>query len=407
MSHPERVADRRTLLALPGVPLVFVASSLVRLSYATLVLSLLLTVQAATGSYAVAGTALGAYGVTGFAMPLKSRFLDRRGARRVLPWMSVGFAVAVLSLTRTSSPVLCCAAAVAAGVAAPPVGPTVRAAWARLTPRPPARQRVYALDAVVESALFAVGPVVASATAVTLGPASALAVTAGTHVLGSVLMSRSPLLTPVAVSAATTARPSPTRNLLGPLTRPGFAVLLLFTFGTGLANDPLEVAVVARGQEGSAVTAGLLLAVLSISAAVAGLTWGHVVGRWSPLRRASDWTVLAVLATVTALAAVVAALGSGPVLLVVALVVVGSAAAPLAVVTYTAADRLGGQDGGSEATSWVNAATNLGASLGTAGAGLLVESGGSANAFRAAAVVAGVAGAGAWVRRAQDRRRGV
>ena len=402
MSHPERVADRRTLLALPGVPLVFAASSLVRLSYATLVLSLLLTVQAATGSYAVAGTALGAYGVTSFVMPLKSRLLDRFGPRRVVPWLSVGFAVAASSLAWTSSPVLCCAAAVAAGSAAPPVGPTVRAAWARLTPEPAARQRAYSLDAVVESTLFAAGPVVATGTTVALGPAGALAVTAGTHLLGSVLMSRSPLLTPVGVSA----RPSRTRGLLGPLTRPGYAVLLLFAFGTGLANDPLEVAVVARGEQGSTVTAGLLLAVLSISAAVAGLTWGHVVSRrWFPLREASDWTVLGVLATVTAVAAAVAALGSGSGPLVVALVLVGFASAPLAVVTYTAADRLGGQDGGSEVTSWVNTATNLGASLGTAGAGLLVESHGVPSAFWAAAVVAGLAGGGAWLRRSRERPR--
>ncbi len=63
----------------------------------------------------------------------------------------------------------------------------------------------------------------------------------------------------------------------------------------------------------------------------------------------------------------------GLVWLTVALVVVGAASATLAVVIYSAADRLSALNGGSEATTWVNTATNLGASLGTAAAGLLID----------------------------------
>ncbi|MEZ0493280.1 MFS transporter [Kineococcus sp. TBRC 1896] len=411
MSHPDPVVGYRALLALPGVPLVLTAATLARLSYATFVLSLLLAVQSATGSYAAAGTALGVYGLTASTMPAKARLLDTVGARRVLPLLSTLFALALTGLAVaagggvTAVPVHVAGAAVA-GVVAPPVGPTVRAVWARLTPDPGSRQRAYGLDAVVESGLFALGPVLAAALAQTAGPALALAGTAVVHLLGGLLMAVSPLLArPGSASPAApppSRRPcSPLRRVLGPLARPGYAVLLVFTFATGLGNDPLEVAVVARGQQAGATAPGLLLAVLSVSAAAGGLAWGHLVGtaRGRRLRRASPWSVLAVLAAVTSVAAAAAALAPGVAWLVVALVVVGAAGAPLAVVVYTAADRLSGLDGGAEATTWVNTATNLGASLGTAGAGALVDAHGTASAFWAGAAVTAAAAVGAWSRR--------
>jgi len=67
--------------------------------------------------------------------------------------------------------------------------------------------------------------------------------------------------------------------------------------------------------------------------------------------------------------------------LTVTLVVVGAASAPLAVMIYTAADRLSALDGRSEATTSVNTATNLGASLGAATAGVLIDAHGISSAF--------------------------
>ncbi|MEZ0163461.1 MFS transporter [Kineococcus sp. LSe6-4] len=410
MSHPDQVVDPRALRALPGLRLVFTAATLARLSFATLVLSLLLTVQAATGSYAVAGTALGAYGIAGSTMPAKARLLDTRGPRRVLPLLSTLFALALLALALAARSGVGVAAvhvtgAAVAGLVAPPVGPTMRAVWARLTPDPAARQRAYSLDAVVESGVFAVGPVLAAVLVQAATPATALVCTAAAHLLGSSVMATSPLLTrpagraPDQPDAEPPAGSSRRRRVLGPLTRPGYPALLLFAAAVGLGNDPLEVAVVARGERaGPAVASGLLLAVLALSAAAGGLGWGRLAGtdHGRRLRDVPPWTVLAALAAVTSLAAAVAAVAPGLVWLAAALVVVGAASAPLAVVVYTAADRFGATDGGSEATSWVTTATNLGASLGTAAAGALIDVHGTAGAFWAGAAVTAVAGAGAW-----------
>jgi len=431
------VVSYRALWALPGVRLVFTAATFARLSYATLVLSLLLAVQSATGSYAVAGTALGVYGITSFTMPAKARLLDTRGPRRILPLLStlLALALTVLAVAAssgvTSEPVYFAGAA-AAGFVAPPIGPSMRAVWARLTPDPEARQRAYSLDAVVESGLYTAGPVLAATLAQAATPAAALACTATAHLLGSLVMATSPLLTRPAPSAEEppgeqrpdwpaaqvgtptfegAADPSSAaaawlRRVLGPLTRPGYAVLLVFTFTIGLGNDPLEVAVVARGQqEASAAASGLLLAVLSLSAAVGGLAWGQLIGnaRAHHLRQASPWSVLAALAALTSVAAAAAALLPGLAWLTVTLVVVGAASAPLAVVIYTAADRLSALHGKSEATTWVNTATNLGASLGTAAAGVLIDAHGISSAFWAGAAATAVAASGAWLHRLRDR----
>ena len=281
--------------------------------------------------------------------------------------------------------------------------------------------------------MFALGPVVAATLTQAATPALALAGSAFAHLLGSVVMATSPLLIRPAPPAhdhpgpqvgnppaADAGAPAPgagesafsshLRRVLGPLARPGYVAMLVFTIAVGLGNDPLEVAVVARGQQAGASTAGVLLAVLSVSAALGGLVWGQVIGsaRGARLAAVSPWSVLAALAAVTAVAASVPALMSGLAWLTVALVVVGAASAPLAVVTYTAADRFStddgaGLDGGSEATSWVNTAFNLGASLGTAGAGVLVDVYGIDSAFCAGAGVTAVAAGGAWLQRLRDR----
>lgn len=127
------------LLRHPGVLRVFTPSTIGRLFYATSSLSLLLAVQHATRSYAVAGAALGAYGLVSVTMPVKSRLIDRAGQRRVLPVLASVFAavcvtIAVAATAGVSASLLYLGLSAAVGLAAPPLGPSMRALWAALTP---------------------------------------------------------------------------------------------------------------------------------------------------------------------------------------------------------------------------------------------------------------------------------
>ena len=72
---PEAVSYA-AVLRRDGVLRAFTAATIGRLSYAMISLALLLTIQDATGSYTIAGAALGGYALTSFLMPVKSRLID-------------------------------------------------------------------------------------------------------------------------------------------------------------------------------------------------------------------------------------------------------------------------------------------------------------------------------------------
>lgn len=257
-------------------------------AYAMISLALLLTIQQATSSYAVAGFAIGGYALISFLMPLKSRLIDRFGVASVLPGLSLGFtlcviAIATLALSHIATAWPFLVLAVGTGLFAPPLGPSMRAIWSALTPEPEARRRAYSLDGVVEEVLYAVGPLL-------VGLILLVAPTPFIAVAAAVLNLTGTLAMVISRASRQHGQPHPapaaSHRWTGPITRPGFGVLLLILFGVGLAGGPLEVSLVARSEEaGRAASIGLLLAALSVGSAVGGLMWGHLVREHHPRRQ--------------------------------------------------------------------------------------------------------------------------
>ncbi|MFT2690666.1 hypothetical protein [Clavibacter zhangzhiyongii] len=97
------------VLALPGALRTFLPALLGRLSFAMVTLGLLLLVQSATGSFAAAGLASGAFGLANvLASPARARLVDARGQRPVLVALALGHApglVALLAVVRADAPV--------------------------------------------------------------------------------------------------------------------------------------------------------------------------------------------------------------------------------------------------------------------------------------------------------------
>src|SRR4051794_15632909 len=155
-------AGYRTLLRLPGVATFFTVAVVGRLAYGTGTLALILQVQHATGSYTDAGTALACYGVTvALLSPVRGRAIDRYGIRRVLPLLALAYSGALLMIAASHGPAgWLIAMSAAAGVAAPPLGPTTRRVWSEVAATPGLLQRAYSLDTVAEETLFTVGPLV-------------------------------------------------------------------------------------------------------------------------------------------------------------------------------------------------------------------------------------------------------
>lgn len=224
MSRRPQAVTYAAVLRRPGATRAFAAATLSRLSYGTVALALLLTIQRATSSFGVAGSVVAAFGLPSLLLPYKARLIDRLGRRRVLVPLGVGcaatlLAVAVLAATGTASAAVYLLLAVAAGVLAPPVGPVMRAVWAALTPEPAARQRAYSLDAASEEALFVLGPVLVGLLTALVDAWAALVLTAALALLGSLVLATTRTGSAAAVDYEDFP---PSRDALGPLRLPRF-----------------------------------------------------------------------------------------------------------------------------------------------------------------------------------------
>lgn len=377
MPHSEEVASYRTLLRLPGALPTLIASSLGRLSYGTIGLALLLAVERVSSSFAVAGLASASYGVGALSAPLKSRWIDRYGQRRLIAILGVACSASLLTLaTVAASGVRNGAAYVAlagsTGLFAPPLGPAVRAVWATLTDGVATRERAYSLDVGVEDTLFTIGPLLVGGLVLLDGPTLALIVAAGLMLVGSVSFARSPV-----VAAHDGQSPTWQKTPLTEILRtPGFAILLSIVMALSSGLGIVDVSVAARAlEEGSPAAAGYVLAAMTLGSVIAGQLWGRRTRPGSVPRKLSTF---AVVMTICLAAGAVA-----PNLAVLAAVLsaYGTVITPLLVVSYVVAEQLGNRAGRTEASAWVNTAFNIGIALGSILGGFAIDRSGSTGSF--------------------------
>lgn len=379
MSRTTRAAGYRAVLALPYASPTFAAALTGRLAYGLLPLSLLFTVQSATGSFATAGMIVAVFGATSLLLPYKSRFVDRHGQRRVLPALAAASAaalvtMAVLAWSGVESRAAYVALGAVAGAAAPPLGPAMRSTWRTLTAGTGLKERAYSLDSVCEEALYLIGPMLVGFLLAAASGAAALAGTALLLVVGTVAM----------VCAPTARRDGPpqpgnsARFGVGPLRACGFPPVVTTIFATAAALSVAYTCIAARAQEqGSPSAAGYIEAAIACGSVTGGLLWGRRT------HRRGRMTQLGVL--VAYLAAGVLLAGAVPDLLSLGalMAVTGAAIAPTFVVAYLAADELAPADQRTEASTWVNTANNLGSALGAGAGGVLIENAGAGVGFGA------------------------
>jgi predicted MFS family arabinose efflux permease len=370
-------ASYRAVLALPRARALFATATLARMSYGLLSLPLLLAVRDGTGSYAVAGTAAGLFGLASAVLgPYRSRLVERR--RAALPALTLLYG-ALLGCLAAGAALgmdawLAVALAVAAAIFPPPVGPLMRTRWGELTGSQEQRQAALSLDAVTESTVFAAGPVLGGMlTAATSAPL-ALAATAAVAVVGFTAFAS--VLGPAAAVRAPGA--ADVRRRLGPPSAPGFGTLLLMVLGSGSALALAEVGVVAA--RGAAV-AGPLMAVCAVGGAAGGLLYGRT--RWRASARTRLLALGALAAACYALPAAAPALAA----LALGLLLAGACSDTLLITAYLQVDTLVTAGSRTEASAWINTAYNLGSAAGSAAAGILIAHYGPTPAFPAATAV--------------------
>ncbi|KOG34384.1 MFS transporter [Streptomyces resistomycificus] len=361
------------VLRLPHARRTFAAALAARLSYGVIPIAVMLCVTRATGSYAVAGVVMAAFGATGvFLSPYRAALVDRHGPRRALLPMALLYAGLLCALAaatwRPGAPAtLIGLVAAVAGACAPPLGPTMRTVWGELTENRPMLQRAYSLDGVAEELLYVTGPLLVGVLVGFASPVLGVLLSALLVGAGTVVFVMSPAVGAVRGSRADRRDRRDRRATLRP--GPGLLQPILVAGGVGLslsAVDLLVVAFAGQRQLGDD-TVAWVLAALSAGSAVGGLLNGAVDWR-TPAR-----VRLPLLATGLGATLAVAALADGVLALAGAAAVAGLFVAPALTTAYLIADDAAPAGFRTQAGAWVNTAVNAGSSAGAATMGVLVE----------------------------------
>lgn len=290
----------RRVLAVPGALAFSLTGLVARLPISMVSLGIVILVSTRSGSYRLAGGVAAAY-LVGQALVaiLQGRMADRLGQSRVLPWTILVFTVS-LSLLIVAvdagwpSPVPHLLAAVG-GAAQPQIGSCIRARWSHSLPDKAQLQTAFAIEAVVDEAVFILGPILVTALSTTLHPAAGLVTAVAAGLAGTLALAAQRSTEPP-------AHPDPGRGhrvggvpmgwvVLGPLVVTGAAM--------GAVFGGVEVATVAFAEElGAKAVSGPLLGLFALGSLIAGFASGMISWRASNAMRFRRGTLALAVALV-------------------------------------------------------------------------------------------------------------
>ncbi|MFE1950820.1 MFS transporter [Streptomyces sp. NPDC059524] len=353
-----------------------------RLPNAIAAIAIVLFVREEGGTYSLAGALAAVYGVANaVGQPVLGRLVDLRGQPKVqLPAAVLSaLAMTVFALVGTDTPVVAYLAVAAAGLFTPPLEGGLRALWPSVLPREEQVHVAYAMDAIAQEVMFTVGPLLVTVCVSLWSAQAALVVLNVIGVLGALS---------VVLSKPSRAWRSAPREAhwLGALRSPGLLALLAAFLFIGLALGSITVAGVsyADGNGGDAVY-GWMMAALGLGALVGGAVYG--ARQWSGAPEGRLRWLVALLALFYVPLAIV----PGPVAMVALTAVAGVFLAPCIACAFIVVDRHAPRGTVTEAFSWLVTTFTVGASVGTAVAGPVVEWGGTRWGFAVPAVTGALA----------------
>jgi MFS family permease len=366
------VASYSDLLKTPGVARIIAAQLTARFPSGMLSLAFLLHVEQVTGSYGAAGLVLATTSVgQAIAGPMTSRLMGRFGMRPVLITTLVICVAAIVAIGVLPLTVpLYMAIGLVAGLATPPVQPAVRTIYPKmvnsrqLTP-------LFSLDASAQEIIWVVGPVVTTFVSTQIGTVWGILLAAALMVIGGIWFISSPELGRVRI-------PRSKRRFGVVLGRPPVLLATVVGFLLVGACAAIEAGVVAVFGHGGA-EAGVVLAIFAVGSLAGGLFLGHVpISPWSTARR------MMIVFAGTALAAFVMDFWW----LSITLFIAGIGIAPALAVLFAIVSASVKFSDTAEAYGWVGTGQLIGAALGSALAGFLIDGFSAQGAFWAAGVLA-------------------
>ncbi|WP_181764669.1 MFS transporter [Streptomyces albidus (ex Kaewkla and Franco 2022)] len=355
-----------------------------RLPNATGPLAIVLFTRAEGGGYTLAGALSAVYGLaTAVGQPLLGRLVDLHGQPRVMfpAALLSGLGMALFAVVGIDPVPMAALAVLVAGLATPPLEGGLRALWPGVLKGPDKVHRAYALDAVAQEVMFAVGPLLLTLFVAYWNEAAGLLVI---NILG-VLGAASVLVSPPSRAWRSAPREA---HWLGALRSSGLLALLGSFFFVGLALGSIAVAAVSYADGyGDALISSYLLSALGFGALLGGVVYGARHWPGVPERRLV-WLVLALAVGYLPLALV-----PGVVSMTALAGVAGVFLAPALACAFVVVDRHAPSGTVTEAFSWLVTTFGVGAAGGTAVVGPVIEWGGASAGFG----VAGVGGVAALV----------
>jgi len=362
-----------SLLKTRGVARIMAAQLVARFPNGMLSLAFLLHIQHIAGSYFAAGLVLAATSLgQAIAGPLTSRWMGVWGMRRVLVLTMIVCATAVGTIALAPAlPIgLYMAIGFISGLSTPPIQPAVRTIYPKmvnsrqLTP-------LFSLDASAQEVIWVVGPVITTFLAIQVSTVLAILVALVFLIGGGIWFISSPEVGRVRI-------PRSKRNLGAVLKKP--AVLLATTTGFLLvgACAAVEAGVVsAFGKSGS--QAGIVLGLFAVGSLIGGLALGHIpIGPWALARR--------LFAIFVGMSLAAASLNFW--WLAVTLFIAGIGIAPALAVMFAIVSSSVRFSETAEAYGWVGTGQLIGAAIGSAVAGFLIDRFNAPGAFWVAAAFA-------------------
>ncbi|MDN3310073.1 MFS transporter [Microbacterium oryzae] len=355
----------RDLLRAPGVARIIAAQLAARLPSGMLALAVLLHVEHIHHSYGAAGTVLAATSIgQAVAGPVTSRWMGRWGMRRVLVVTTLVTAAAIAALAVVPAPLpVTILFGLIAGLASPPVQSAVRTIYPKMV-NASRLTALYSLDASLQEIIWIAGPVLITFVSTQVSTVVGLLMIVAVTLAGGLWFILSPELGRVRI-------PRSRRSLGRVLRTPTVILTTVLGFLLIGATSAAEAGVVASFGEG-ALESGFILAVFAVGSFLGGLAFGNIpMTPWSMARRFAIVTVGIALTLVSLNAWW---LGGS-------LALAGFGIAPVLAMSFAITSASVKFSETAEAYGWINTGQLIGAALGSAVAGFMIDGVGARGAM--------------------------
>jgi MFS family permease len=371
------LASYRRFLAIPGARRLLFSAVATRMPNGMLSLSIVLLLRARTGSFALAGVAVGAFALSSAAMsPLQGILVDRLGQPRVLATCAAGQSTALVLLVLAAHLHLPSASLVVlvalAGALVPPSMACARALWPKITPDAATRDAAYALDAIILEAAWILGPLIVVAAVSLASPDLALLLCVAITLAGTAMLASSP-------HARRWHAGDDPRPRAGAVSSRRLRRLLLSIALLGFWWGALQVGFPALAvHAGSRGAAGIMLGLVSMGGVLGGLVYG--ARHWRVAMDVRYAVLLLLMALLLVPLSLAHSLSAG-----IALSLVAGLALTPALSCQNALVGVAAPAGAvTEAFTWTTAAMFAGVAAGSTIAGGLVDAAGVGAPFAAA-----------------------